>query len=238
MWKRSISALISILTLAGLCPAAYAQWAVVDVGAIAQLVQQVQTMKQQLETAQTHLVQAQQQYESMTGGRGMERLLNGVNRNYLPADWNQLANAVSQAGGAYSSLSSAIQSLVTANAVLTAQDVARLSPAERAQLQAARQTAATLQTTANQALTATSARFASLQQLIDAIGGARDEKAVLDLQARIAAEQSMLQNEHTKLDLLFQAAQAQEWTRQQQAREQAIAGIGSLRQLPPLGLSH
>lgn len=34
---------------------AYAQWAVVDVGAIAQLVQQLQTMQQQLETARNQL---------------------------------------------------------------------------------------------------------------------------------------------------------------------------------------
>ena len=36
-------------------PAARAQWAVIDVGAIAQLIQEVQTLRQQLMTAQAQL---------------------------------------------------------------------------------------------------------------------------------------------------------------------------------------
>jgi len=105
------------------------------------------------------------------------------------------------------------------------------------QIEAARRSAAMLQVSTSQALQTTSNRFNAIQQLIDAIGGAQDEKAVLDLQARISAEQSMLQNEHTKLDLIYQAAQAQEWARRQQAREQAMVSFGSLRQLPPMGLA-
>ena len=46
----------------------------------------------------------------------------------------------------------------------------------------------------------------------------------------------MLQNEHTKLQMLYQVAQAQEWSQAQQVREQAIADQGSLRRLPPMGL--
>jgi len=56
------------------------------------------------------------------------------------------------------------------------------------------------------------------------------------LTARIQAEQGMLANESTKLAVLYQAAQAQEWARQQSAREQVVAGIGNLRTLPPLRL--
>jgi type IV secretion system protein VirB5 len=54
-----------------------------------------------------------------------------------------------------------------------------------------------------------------------------DQKASLDLQARISAELGMLQNEQTKLQALFQATQAQESALRQQARELAIAGQGS-----------
>jgi type IV secretion system protein VirB5 len=82
-----------------------------------------------------------------------------------------------------------------------------------------------------------SARFASLQQLIDAIPGATDAKAVMDLQARIAAEQLMLQNEQTKLMVLQQAMEAEERARRQRAGEFAIANIGSLRRLAPVGLN-
>lgn len=215
---------------------AYAQWAVIDVGAIAQLVQQVSTMAEQLSTAQNHLRQAQQEFEAMTGGRGMEQLLSGTVRNYLPADWNELNAAVNQTSGAYHALSSGVQDMMAMNAVLTPQQIAALSPVQRSQLEAARKTAAMLQVTAREALSATSDRFASIQHLIDAIPSASDQKGILDLQARISAEQGMLANEQTKLQVLHQAAQAEELARQQRVREQGVNDVGSLRRLPAMGL--
>ena len=101
---------------------------------------------------------------------------------------------------------------------------------------AARQSPAFLQATARAALANSSDRFTSLQQLINAIGSAGDQKAALDLTARITAEQGMLQNEQIKLGVLYQVAQGQESARQQRLREQAIADIGSFRHLPPMGL--
>ena len=49
----------------------------------------------------------------------------------------------------------------------------------------------------------------------------------LDLQARISAELGMLQNEQIKLQVLYQAMQAQESSLRQQASERAIAGQGN-----------
>ena len=172
----------------------------------------------------------------MTGSRGMQNLLSGTNRNYLPPDWNTLASLVTQTSGAYQALSQGVQSLIAANAVLTPAQVAQLSPAEQADLNAARQSAAILEATSRAALSNTSARFAALQQLIQAIPSATDQKGALDLQARIAAEQAMLENEHTKLQVLDESIAAQSLAQEQSVREQAIAGIGSLRTLPPLAL--
>jgi type IV secretion system protein VirB5 len=210
--------------------------AVIDAGAIAQLIQQIQTLNQQLSTARDQLTQARDEFRSITGGRGMEQLLGGTARNYLPPNWAELQSVLQGATSSYGALSASVQSVTNANAVLTAEQVAALSPEERQQLEAARRSAAMLQVLAREALATTSARFTSIQQLINAIPAATDQKAILDLQARIGAEQSMLQNEHTKLDVLYQAAQAEEWARRQRVREQAIADIGSLRRLPPLGL--
>lgn len=227
---------VCIVMSLGIPPVAQAQWAVVDVGAIAQLVQQVNTMRQQLETTRDQLQQARETLDSMRGGRGMEQLLAGTARNYLPPDWQQLAAVLDQASAGYGGLAAELQRLVNANSILTPQQVAALSPAERSQLEAARRSAALLQALTRDALSATSRRFDSVQQLIDAIPRAGDQKAILDLQARIQAEQGMLQNEATKLGVLYQTAQAEEWARKQRVREQAISSIGSLRDLPPLGL--
>ncbi len=90
--------------------------------------------------------------------------------------------------------------------VLSAQQVAALSPAEQDAVQAARRNAALVQAISQEALAHTSDRFASLQLLINAISQAADQKGILDLVARIAAEQGMLQNEQTKLNVLGQAA--------------------------------
>jgi len=216
--------------------AAHAQFAVIDVAAIARMVQQITTLSQQLTTLQNQLRQAQQQYQAITGDRGMENLLSGVNYNYLPTDWASLMAAMNQTGSGYPALSTGIQSDISTNAVLSPSQVASLPASEQAQLLADRQTAALLEGTVQQALSSTSNRFASLQQLITAIGSAQDAKASLDLQARAAAEQTMVQNDQTKLAALYQAAQAQRWVDDQRRREAAIADIGSLRDLPAMGL--
>jgi type IV secretion system protein VirB5 len=208
-------------------PAAHAQWAVVDARAIAQLIQQVQTLQQQLNTARATLQSSQLALQAITGGRGMEQLLSGTTRNYLPADWTQIASlAQGQRLAGYAGLSLAVQQSVAANAVLTPQRLATLSPGEQQQIQAARQWNALQQAIAQQALAHLSARFAALQELIAAISSAKDQKAILDLQARIGAELAMLQNDQTKLQTLFQAAEAQDSVLRQQARELAIAEQG------------
>jgi type IV secretion system protein VirB5 len=114
--------------------------------------------------------------------------------------------------------------------------VAALSPAEQQQLNAARTNAALLQVAAQQAYSTTSGRFASVQTLINAIATATDQKGILELNARISAEQGMLENDSTKLNVLYQAAQAQELANRQAAREQVVAGVGNLRTLPALQL--
>jgi hypothetical protein len=219
-----------------LASTARAQMAVIDVSSIQQLVQQVRLMQQELQTAQNDLNQARQAYQSMTGSRGMQNLLSGTVRNYLPANWAQVQAAINGTGGAYSALAASMQASVTANAVLSPSAVAALSPTERSLLQSQRQNTALLQAVSQQALSTTSSRFASIQQLINTIGSANDPKAILDLQARIAAEHGMLQTDQSKLQALYQAAQAEETAQRQRAREQAIVDSGSLRQLPAMGL--
>ena len=227
--------LVGLLTV-GTSKPAHAQFAVIDVASLAQLVQEVKQLEQQVATAQSQLSQAQSEYAAITGNRGMQNLLSGTNRNYLPTDWAQLSQVMGGSSGSYPTMAASVSGLVSTNAILTPAQVATLSPSEQARLTAARQNAALLQATSRTALANSSDRFASLQQLIGAIGSAADQKASLDLNARIAGEEAMLQNEHNKLAALYQLAQSQEWASTQQAREEAIADQGSLRTLPAMGL--
>jgi type IV secretion system protein VirB5 len=225
--KKSLPFVFLLALLMG-APGARAQWAVVDVGAITQLLQEVQTMQQQLSAAQNQLLQAQQEFQSITGNRGMQNLLamSLPMRNYLPADWAQLSAVLNQSSTPYSALAGSTQSQVNTNAVLTAQQLNSLPPDLRATLQVARNDAALRQVTSRAAYANSSNRFQAIQQLINAIPIAQDQKGILELQARIGAEQGMLQNEQTKLQLLDQLARAEDAARHQREVEQAIAGNG------------
>jgi type IV secretion system protein VirB5 len=219
---------VCLLASIAIAPAARAQWAVIDVPAIAQLIQEVQTMQQQLATARNQLQSAQQALQAMTGSRGMQTLLSGVTRNYLPADWTQINNAPQgQSSGGYSAFSADVRTAMAANAVLSPQRLAMLSASDQQQIQAARQSSATQQALSHAALANASNRFADIQSLIAAIATATDQKAILDLQARISGELGMLQNEQTKMQVLYQATQAQESVMRQQAQERAIQEQGS-----------
>jgi type IV secretion system protein VirB5 len=222
--KVRIHAACFITSLA-LTPAAWAQWAVVDAPAIVQLIQEVQNTAQQLQTAKGQLLQARQALQTMTGDRGMELLLSGTVRNYLPSDWSQVTGALQGSGG-FNALSADVQSIVITNAVLSPQRLAALSPGAQQLIQNSRQWSAMQQAVSHQALSNASNRFASIQSLIAAISTATDQKAILDLQARISAELGMLQNEQTKVQVLNQATQAQESSLRQLAREQVIDGHG------------
>ena len=232
-WRVQMIRWWPVLLLLG-APVAHAQWAVVDVGAINQLVQEVTMMRQTLSTTEQTLNEERSQYAAMTGSYGMSALLSGQNQNYLPTAWSQLQAVLHGTAGTYGALASAMQQLIVANAVLTPGEVAELSPAEQSQVESERQSAALFQAETRLALSTTSARFASLQALVTAIPRAQTQKAVLDLQARIGAEETMLENDQTKLGVLYAVARANREAEREQVREAAIAGIGSFANLPPL----
>jgi type IV secretion system protein VirB5 len=226
MAKREIGFALAFLVLLTATPAAQAQFAVIDVASVTQLISQVRTLEQQLATARDQLTQARADFQAMTGGRSMERLLGGTARNYLPPNWESLEGVLQDTAGAYPGLAKDLARALADVTVLSPAQVAALSPQAAAQLRAQRQSAALLQALTHEALANSSSRFAAIQQLIDAIARAGDQKSILDLQARIAAEVGMLQNEQTKLQVLYQSAEAQQWANAQRVGELAMAGHG------------
>jgi type IV secretion system protein VirB5 len=226
--KRFAAALVAFSWMALLLSSpARAQFAVIDVASVAQLVQQAQTLANQLQQMRAQVIQAQTLYQSLTGDRGMQLLLNATVRNYLPANWAQLSAVMQGNGSGYGALNLDIQNALRANAVLSGSQLAALSPAQRTQITAMRSNLALMQGLTQEALANSSGRFTAIQQLIQAIPTATDQKAILDLQARIGAEQGMLQNEQTKLQTLYQASLSQAAVLQLQERERVIAAQGS-----------
>lgn len=223
--KKALFGAAAIAVALG-CQAAHAQIAVVDVASLSQLLHQVQTLAQQLSTARAQLTQAQSLYRSVTGSRGMQRLLSTANPNYLPSSWTQLSAAM-QGAGAYGALAGGVTAALGSNSVLSAAQLAALSADEQAQIGEARRCVALLQALAQQALSNASGRFDDIRQLGAAIGAAADQKSILELQAALGTEDSLLQNEQTKLQVLFQAAQSDQAAANERERELVIAGQGN-----------
>ncbi|WP_298703888.1 type IV secretion system protein [uncultured Variovorax sp.] len=214
---------------------------VIDVTAVANLIQQVMYWQQQISAMQKQFdqlkaskEQLQQTYSSMTGTRGMDQLLpmSNMDRNYLPQNYNDLMGVVNGSTSGYSGLSGQVKSIMDANSILSTTQMDALSPDLRQMVDKGRRASAMLNGLTRNAYENTSGRFSALQQLIGAIGRTNDPKAIQELQARIQAEQNMLTNEQTKLQSLYQIAQSEEMTRRQRMREQTTSDIGNVRSLP------
>ena len=227
--------LLGVLSLAGIRPA-QAQFAVIDVAAIAQLVQEVQQLEQQVATARSQLLQAQTEYAAITGNRGMQNLLAGTLRNYLPTDWTQLSQVMSVLGE-LPALASSMSSLVSSNAVLTPAQVAALSPvaAGAACRSPAEPGTAAGDVTARRSRTPAAALPRS-SSLISAIGTATDQKASLDLRRESRPSRGCSRTSDEAPDALSGRAGAGVGARCSGSREQAIVDQGSLRTLSPMGL--
>ena len=180
---------------------------------IAKYVEQIAQLKAQLD-------QAKQLFDSMNGARGMASILNNPSgREYLPKDSAQIYSLVTSSGGGFSSLTGSAKTIKDAGKIIDSANV-KDTQGRKAVLDAQNQLAnqqATYEAAYNQA----GQRFTKLQELVDTVDLANDPKAAADLQNRIAAEQTMLQNEQAKLAMLYQLHQTQQQQLKQQQRELA-----------------
>ncbi|MDQ0608294.1 type IV secretion system protein VirB5 [Variovorax sp. W1I1] len=235
--RRSVVALI--VAAASLAPLhAKAGIPVIDVTAVANLIQQVMYWQQQISGMQKQYDQLKeskdqltQTHNAMTGSRGMEQVLptSELARNYLPPSYGELMNTLNGSSAGYAGLANQVQSITRANSILSGTQMEALSPELRQIVEQGRQSAALLNGMTQSAYQNTSQRFSALQLLISRIASAQDPKAIQDLQARIQAEQNMLTNEQTKLQSLYQIARAEEAAQQQRLRERAATDVGSVR---------
>lgn len=165
----------------------------------------------QLQRMTNQFNQLKSTYDSMNGSRGMADLVNNpAARQYLPANYQDI---LSSGYGNWASIRSSAKVMGIEDTTLNpTSDVAKAfeSTARQAALNRA-----TMEDGYNQA----SQRFSSIQVLLDKVNAAPDQKDIADLQARIQAEQVMMQNENTKLAMLGQLAQAQRDLSNQQAME-------------------
>ncbi|WP_230411898.1 type IV secretion system protein [Denitromonas iodatirespirans] len=209
---------------------------VVDVAALAQLIQQIMYWQQQIQSMSDQLNQMKSTYNSLNGSRGLGNLmtLSNAQRNYLPTDHAEIVKVLNGVSTQYSGLSSKVSAVMSANAVLSSTDLAAMTPSQKAMIEDGRRAAAMISTLSQTGYQNTSGRFAQLQSLITAINATADPKAIAEIQARIAGEQTMLANEQTKMQTIFYMAQAEQIAQEQRAKEKRVAAHGAFSSRPTI----
>ena len=200
-----------------------------------QAVTTVENQVQQIEQLQAQITQAKQSFEALNGIRDLGSLLNSDAykdaRAYLPQGWEatlRLSDDISS--GRYSALRDAMLANKSGARIYSNRTELGVPDTEAAvmRLDEAETRAASLQTTAGATYERSTQRVDELQQMIDKINTTTDQKAALDLNTRIAAENVMLQNEAIRVAAQQQLAQSAE----QQARNQATERALHLSHLP------
>jgi type IV secretion system protein VirB5 len=203
---------------------ANAQIPVTDGASIAQSVtQQVETIakwKLQYEQMMSQIDQSKQQYQSLTGSRGLGTIMNDpAMRDYLPGNWQTVYDSVKTGG--YSGLSGTARTVYDQNKVFDS-CAHIVSSEQRTACEARAVKPAQDKGFALDAYNAAKGRINQIDQLMAKINNTQDPKAIAELQGRIAAEQANIQNEQTKLQLYSMVAAAEEKVQVQRAREMSM----------------
>lgn len=203
---------------------AKAQIPVTDGASIAQqIANQVETIakwKMQYDQMTSQINQMKQQYESLTGSRGLGNILNNpALREYLPADWQGVYDAVKTGG--YAGLSGRAQSIYEDTKAFDACAHFKIAD-QRTACEAQAVKGAQDKAFALDAYDKAKSRLNQIDQLMAKINDAPDPKAIAELQGRIAAEQAMIQNEQTKLQMYAMVAAAEDRLQEQRAHEMNV----------------
>lgn len=200
--KATVTAVFVICMVSG--KQASAAWPVIDVANLARTAQMVSQMSMQL-------AQLKMQYDSLNGARGIGSLLNNpMLGRYLAADYQSILN--SGYGG---------WNVIRANSQIYSINQTTLGPQTDAGrlFEANANQVAINRATTEEAYFQANRRVDGLQVLMNKINETPDAKDTADLQARIQAEQALLQNESIKLGMLNQLQQVQKDLMAQQAIE-------------------
>jgi type IV secretion system protein VirB5 len=195
---------------------AHAQLTVIDPAVLGQAVKQVKAWTDQYRQMAMQIDSINYQIKSMTGDRGMSRLLPAATPA-LPADW---AHSMSD-------LSSLAQQIRQAQAVLRPDQAAHLAPELQRFLAQAQDISAANQAMAQTAFNDAAARQARLQILTATLARTEDPKAAYDLANRIAIEHAELVKDQNQLEAAANGAAAQERAQRLMISQMRAGAVGT-----------
>jgi type IV secretion system protein VirB5 len=229
--RKTAVSLVLGLSISG---RAFAGIPVIDATSIVQQIQQViawgQQYGQMVETIANQVQEYTQlvdTYTSMNGIRNLAGLGSGLDmdlRTYMPDGFDEVLGLAEGVGGTYGSLSSSVTAIKSAAHITDSVTAGFEAGSPLEGIFNGRQNQVALNRGLGEAsYKQASDRIRTIQQLMAKVDNASDQKEVLDLQARIQAEQAMLQNETIKLSASQQLAKAQEDIANQQIHELRMA---------------
>jgi len=215
---RAATAAILALTAS----AARAQEIVYDPTNYGKMIEQAETGLKQLQQLQSQVQQAQRLYDGFNQASGVNSLATLLESPQLRAVLPDAASFISAGNGnlrALGRIGARATQIRNGSRIYTAAHPDAYSQA----LDAAGARAALNLALGERVTDAGTQRLAGLQQLQASLDTAPDARAVMDLQARLTAEQAMIANDQMKLQGLAISQSAQDRLAAQQQQERAAA---------------
>ena len=183
----------------------------------AQMLKEYATMVQQLDEMKRQFSQMEKEFETITGSRNLGEILNDPQfKQYLPDNWQSIYSGVRNNG--YDGLSGTAKALRDSSKVFDSCEYIT-NPTEKRICNAQAVKPAQDQAFAMDAYSTSQNRVTQIESLMREINNTSDPKAIAELNARIQAEQALIQNEQTKIALYKESAAAEQRLLDQQAYE-------------------
>ena len=188
---------------------------VIDIANLIQTITQVLNDVTKIANQVEQIEALQSQLASINGMRNLGNVFDSsALKNYVPANAYNMVNAVDTGG--YGGLTSTSKTLRDAQMIYNCMDRAGGARTNcQALLAQPYQQKGLLQ----DAMTAASGRLEQIKSLMTQINGTSDQKAVLEIQARIGAENAMLQHEMSQVQMLTGMADSEERIARSRDRE-------------------
>lgn len=227
--KKPFATLAILVSLFG-SPAAHAGIPVLDAANLTQAIMEVLAwaeqygqMIEEIQQLEQQYNQAVQQYDSLTGSRGLGDIMNNqALQGIVPTNLASTYNSINSGG--YSGLSSPAKSLRDATKIYNCED--RTGAAQvtcQATLNQNSQTQANLQN----ALDLVQQRTSQIQSLQSQINSTSDPKAIAELQARIQSENTQVSNDANRIALMQATAATHQQAAQQQLKERELKWLSN-----------
>lgn len=208
MKKLALAAAVAgVFTFSHTATAGIPVTVVADPQAMAAQIQNYAQMLKDYATLMDQLNTAKDQLDNISGVRGLAGVISSTYDTGVSVDPNAVLTTFGIKGSGDHGLTGDVASVFDAG----------------------NQNTATWYAQSEKSLNQAKARFSQLSGLIAEVNNSPDQKDILDLQARIGAEEVMLQNEMAKLSMLRSQAEATQAVREQQIQQMAVESSGELR---------